>query len=169
MTLSRHQASTPVSTGKTGPAGILALVGAALLAAALLGAPSVADASPHDSHRGGVIVTSVGHHRQGDYYRSGHGHSAHRHYYARGESHRRVERARRYASQATAQASTAWRLGCASSSPRWSTDWDDHYFWALDARPRELRRELDRREDQLRECRVVRRHHYRHSSHYRPH
>lgn len=182
MTHSGIHLSTPVAAGMSSPARIPLLVGAALLAAALLVAPSWAEASTRDGHRDVVIVTSVNHppysnrhanrhaNRHGYRYGSRHGHSSDRHYYIQAEPPRQVERARRYASQATAQASTAWRLGCARSGPRWSTDWNDHYFWALDARPRHLQRELDRREDHLQECQAWNRHHNRHSNrHYRHH
>jgi len=129
---------------------------------ALFLSPSVASASPRDGHREAFVITPVDHPRH--HYR--HGRAYDRHYQIRGDSRRKIEHARRYASQATAQASAAWRLGCARSGPRWSTDWNDHYFWALNAGPRDLRRELDRRDHRLRDCRI-RRHHGHRS--YRPH
>lgn len=166
MTLSKLHESSPVTASMPSRSRIPLLVGAALLAAAFVASPAVADATPRDGHRDVVIVTSSGHHRQGHRHRSRYGRAPDRYHHGRGES-LQIERARRYAGQATAQASTAWRLGCARSGPRWSTDWNDHYYWALDARPRHLRQELDRREHRLRECRVWSRHSNRHSRHYR--
>jgi len=131
MRLSRQIDTTHVASSRETPAGLPLLAGALLVAAACLSAPSAADASPRNGHFDVQIITSVGHHPHG----SRHGRAPDRHryqsHYDRGD--RRVERARRYASQATAQASTAWRQGCARSGPRWSTSWDDHYDWALGA------------------------------------
>ncbi|AKS43340.1 hypothetical protein [Wenzhouxiangella marina] len=74
---------------------------------------------------------------------------------------RRSHRAREYASQATAQAHSAHRRGCRVSGPRWSLDWDAHYRWALDARPRELDRETNRRSERLNRCRLNQRYYSR--------
>lgn len=82
---------------------------------------------------------------------------------------RAVGRARWYANQATAQANTARRLGCHRSGPRWTTDWHDHYSWALDASPRKLRRETRRREERIQECLVRHQHHGRAYRHLYPH
>lgn len=137
------------------------IMGALLFgSAAVIALPTAASASSRDGHREVVTVTTLSPHSQRAGWVRGHRYGGYHH------SRRRIERARRYASQATAQASLAWRRGCGRSGPRWSTSWDDHYFWALDARPRELRRELDRREDHLHGCRAHHRHgarHYRHA------
>jgi hypothetical protein len=161
MMRSRTQQTAAVLPRPSAVNAASALIGAALFAAfVLLAMPGAAHASPRESSRSVVTVTTVSH---------PHGYRSPRHRaYHHEPSHdsRRVNRARRYASQATAQASSAWRMGCGRSGPRWSTSWDDHYFWALSARPRELRRELDRREDHLHGCRAHHRHgarHYRHA------
>jgi hypothetical protein len=134
------------------------LCSALLAGTATIATPALAAPDHRSGHRGVVVAGSS--HPSGDRHgRSHYDRSWDRHDHHPGHGSRRVEQARRYASQATAQAHSAWRLGCDRSHPRWSRNWEDHYYWALEASPRQLRHELNRRDDRLHECRARHRHH----------
>jgi hypothetical protein len=75
--------------------------------------------------------------------------------YASRSSHR-DELAAWYARKAVRQAHVARRFDCASSHPRWSTSYLEHFRWAVQQKPRKLHRELQRRERKLSHCRIWR-------------
>ncbi len=57
-----------------------------------------------------------------------------------------------YARTAVAQSRKAWRYGCASSHPRWSSSYQEHYRWALRQHVSRVEREMERRERALVSC-----------------
>jgi hypothetical protein len=64
----------------------------------------------------------------------------------------RIYEARWYADTATNQTRAAARMGCGYSGPRWTTRWNEHYNWALNAPTSRLHREVDRRDHKLAQC-----------------
>lgn len=65
----------------------------------------------------------------------------------------RYDNARRYAANAVRQAREAHRLGYYPDHPRWSTDFQRHFEWALKVDTRKLERETRKRALELREWR----------------
>ena len=59
-----------------------------------------------------------------------------------------------YAETAVRQARAALRLGCAYRGNRWSTNFRQHYDWALRERRHKGEVEIDRRANALRHCSV---------------
>jgi len=63
------------------------------------------------------------------------------------------DKAHHYAQSAVQQVREAQRLGYRSGHPRWSTRYQEHYYWALDRHPDRLHRENHKRAAELRELR----------------
>jgi len=98
----------------------------------------------HDDHRSADPVQyrySYPHRRHDQ---RGYGYQADHHAHAKAHA---------YANRAVAQARAAYRLGFYPDHPRWSTNYRDHYHWALNRHPRALEREQYRRAQKLRELR----------------
>lgn len=72
----------------------------------------------------------------------------------------RYDNARRYAANAVRQAREAHRLGFYPDHPRWSTDFQRHFEWALRVDARKLEREARKRALRLRELRRYAQHGY---------
>lgn len=74
----------------------------------------------------------------------------------------RYDNARRYAANAVRQAREAHRLGFYPDHPRWSTNFQRHFEWALRADAWKLEREARKRALKLRELRRYARYGYGH-------
>lgn len=66
----------------------------------------------------------------------------------------REDFARWYADTALAQARQNHRYGCREKGNAWTTDWYDHYRWAMRAHRREAMRQVEIRDRRLARCGV---------------
>lgn len=128
-----------------------------VLAAAFALFAGNADAQPS---RAALLAGHASAHVESPRARHGHGTVYPRHGYAHSGRHSssyiaklKHDKAHHYAQAAVQQAHEARRLGYRSGHPRWSTRYQEHYYWALDRHPDRLHRENHERAAELRELR----------------